>query len=304
MVKKIVIFGYGWAGSQIYRKLEEDNNYCMLGFADNSPLKQGNYAFGHTIKSLRELVALKDKENFSVIIASNAWIEIGASLEKLNILVEGIYKNGEIVPYNPMNFAKLDFKKSVHFYAGNICDEVHLKQNNLYGLSINQADDRHIFHDITQKYPLNDNCIDSYQAEDVLEHIELDKVIPVINEIYRILKPGSLFRICLPDYFSPHLKHVSMKDSKGKIIYDATGGGSLGKLGVENGGHVWFPTYSNVKKILEETHFKKIDFLCYYTEQEDLVRKDIDFSKGYIRRIPEKIDRNNLIYSMVIDCYK
>lgn len=39
-------------------------------------------------------------------------------------------------------------------------------------------------------------------------------------------------------------------------------------------------------------------------ENEELIRKEIDFSKGYIARIPEMWDYNKPIYSIIIDCYK
>ena len=120
-----------------------------------------------------------------------------------------------------MTFERLDLSKQITLYAGDICDEEHLKNPNLYGLSIHKADKRHILADITNEYPLPDNSIYSYQAEDVLEHIEPQKLVDTINEIYRILGDG-VFRICLPDYNSPYLKNISMKSKEGRILFDPT----------------------------------------------------------------------------------
>lgn len=301
-MKNIVIWGYGYAGCEIYERLENIDNYHMLGFADNSSLKQGYVAYGHSIKSMSQLKEMQKKIQFSVIIATNAWILVGKQLEAENIAVEGVYINGEIIPYEPMQFYKLDFSNPIYLYAGDICDETHMSNPYLYGLSINRSDNKHIFHDITKKYPLPDECIDNYQAEDVLEHIELEYIKDTINEIYRILKVGGIFRICLPDYFSPYLKRVSMQDENGNIIFDATGGGVLREDGIKQGGHVWFPTYKRMEKILSNTYFKNIEFLCYHTEEGVLVRKEIDFAKGYVRRVSEDI--NNTVFSIVIDCYK
>ena len=174
----------------------------------------------------------------------------------------------------------------------------------LYGLSIHKADVRHILHDITERYPLPDDSIYSYQAEDVLEHIEIAKLPDTINEVYRILRKGGLFRICLPDYFSPHLNAVSMKDRDGNLLFDATGGGNYGKDGVSDGGHVWFPDYGNVRELLQKTKFQDIRFLCYHTEDGRLVRKKIDFEKGHINRVPKLDEPNKPVYSIVVDCYK
>jgi len=301
-MKNIIVFGYGYIGCQIYKKLEKTNKYHMMGFADNSPLKQGYIAFDYPIRSLSQLKELQNNVEFSVVIASNAWVEIGKQLEEIGIAIEGICINEEIEPYQPMSFDKIDFLKPVYLYAGDICDEIHMSNPYLYGLSINKCDNKHILHDITQKYPLLDECIDNYQAEDVLEHIELKYMKETINEIYRILKVGGIFRICLPDYYSPYLKRVSMKEQEGNIIFDPTGGGILTKEGVKQGGHVWFPTYKKMEEILSSSSFREIKFLCYHTEDERLIRKEIDFSKGYIRRIP--MNDSDMIYSMVIDCYK
>lgn len=44
----------------------------------------------------------------------------------------------------------------------------------------------------------NDNSIDEVRANHFIEHIPQPKVIPFMNEVYRILKVGGLFRIVVP----------------------------------------------------------------------------------------------------------
>lgn len=301
----IVIFGYGFEGVRCYRKLIKNRSeFEILGFADNSIYKQGNLVGDLPILSMDDLVRLKGEIDFSVIIAVNQYFVVGEQLEKNGIAIKGICREGRIEKYERMSFEKLDLKKEITLYAGDICDKEHLRNLNLYGLSINKADARHILADILDKYPLPDNSIASYQAEDVLEHIELEKLVDVINEIYRILKKGGLFRICLPDYFSPYLQIISMRNREGEILFDPTGGGAYGESGVSDGGHRWFPNIYNVRTLLEKTNFVNYDFLCYYTEDGKLMKKNIDFSKGYISRIPKSDRENGPIYSIVVDCYK
>lgn len=299
-MKDIIIFGYAYDGVQLFRKLENSALYKVIGFADNAAVKQEMKVNGCKIRSLDDLIEFKKHNDFSVIIASKMWIVISGQLEINNIPIEGIYINENIVT----NFSRLDLSKDIKLYAGDICDDIHMSEPNLYGLSINKIDNKHIYHDITKKYPLPDNCISSYQAEDVLEHIEIEKVVTVINEIYRILKWGGVFRICLPDYNSPYLKKISMYDKAGNIVFDPTGGGVFNENGVQNGGHVWFPTYENVKSILNKTLFEKIDFLCYHTSEEDLVRKNINWSYGHINRLPKEGELDRPVYSIIVDCYK
>lgn len=301
---KIVIWGYGSLGATLYMELIDKDEYEVIGFADNSTYKQGNFVNNLPIMPMIDLIKLKETTDYRVIIASGKWFVIGVELEKLGIPIEGIYQNGEITKYDRMCFERLDLSRPITLYAGDIGDDVHRADLNLYGLSINKSDSRHIFHDITYKYPLPDSSIFSYMAEDVLEHIDYNKLPDTINEIWRVLKQGSLFRICLPDYFSPYLDIISMKDKDGKILFDPAGGGNYGESGVSNGGHVWFPNYFNVKALLEKTKFRNWDLLCYHTENGELVRKEIDFSKGYIKRVPQYNDQDKPVYSIVVDCYK
>ena len=95
-----------------------------------------------------------------------------------------------------------------------------------------------------------------------------------------------------------------MYDEAGNIVFDPTGGGSFNENGVQNGGHVWFPTYENVKHILNRTSFEKIDFLCYHTEEEKPVRKTINLANGYINRLPREDEVDKPVYSIIVDCYK
>lgn len=59
-----------------------------------------------------------------------------------------------------------------------------------------------------------------------MEHIKYTDLPDILNEIYRILKPGGLFRLSVPDYNCDILWERSEKDSNGKIRFDPGGGGS------------------------------------------------------------------------------
>lgn len=53
--------------------------------------------------------------------------------------------------------------------------------------------------DVIEGLPYEDNSIDSVRAHDFLEHIPIGKVIPVMDEIWRVLKPGGKFDSLTPD---------------------------------------------------------------------------------------------------------
>lgn len=52
--------------------------------------------------------------------------------------------------------------------------------------------------DVTQGLPYMDNSVDEIWAFDFLEHIPADKVIAVMEDIYRVLKPGGRFETLTP----------------------------------------------------------------------------------------------------------
>lgn len=167
---------------------------------------------------------------------------------------------------------------------------------------INNKNPSHLYnikHDLTKKYDLPDNCVDIYQSEDVFEHIEYDKLVFSINEIYRILKPGGLFRLSIPDYNDINIIRRCRKDN-GIIIFDPNGGGDYVDGKVINGGHLWFPTIDTVKSLLNNTLFTKIHYLQYYDSKNIYHYNDIDYSKGYISRTPKYSTKK----SIVLDCYK
>ena len=170
-------------------------------------------------------------------------------------------------------------------------------------LSLSKSNYRTIKHDITLPYPLEDESIDSYQIEDVIEHIAEDKVLQVINEIYRILKKGGYLRLSLPDYNSPTLIERCFVDKSGKIIYDSYGGGDYIDGKVCNGGHLWFPTYDLIHEILEQSDFRIYKFYRYHDKNRKLYSKEIDYRLGYVARTKEHLSYKKDI-SIVVDCIK
>ncbi len=220
------------------------------------------------------------------------------TLKKVKSRIENLFMK-------KVEFSDLINKEKVYLYAG---DVPLMKEYNEYiGLSLTQWNKNHLKQDILKKYPIEDNSVDRYQAEDVFEHINLEQLPEVINEIYRILKKGGLFRLSLPDYNCDLFYERSQKNENGKIIFDSFGGGKFIDGKVVNGGHLWFPTYLQVKELIEKTNFKNFTFLHYYNESGESITNEIDYSKGFIIRTPDHDDRVKNPYramSLVVDCVK
>ena len=206
-----------------------------------------------------------------------------------------------------LSFAAIAGRKQICLYAGDVPNLPEYTGKGLVGLSLTASDSRHIRHDITKPYPLADGTVDSYQAEDVFEHIEYEKLVDVVDEIHRVLKPGGWFRLSVPDYRCDILRNRSLYDVSGEIAFDPVGGGAFRDGRVVDGGHVWFPTYEKVKQLIESSKFDDFKFYHYYDENGESVTNEIDYSRGYIMRTPDHDARVQNPYramSIVVDMFK
>jgi hypothetical protein len=206
-----------------------------------------------------------------------------------------------------MDFRDLRSQPAIHLYAGEIPDLSVYRSRPLTGLSIDKADDFHVLHDVTSRHDLDDDSVDSYQSEDVFEHIAYDRLIDVVQEVYRILKPGGLFRLSMPDYRCDILRERSVYDVRGQLVFDPGGGGSLDRTGVRGGGHVWFPVRETVERLVRAVPFRTVSFLHWYGE--DMVGHclPIDYRLGYVQRTPDndpRVAHPRRPLSIVVDCVK
>jgi SAM-dependent methyltransferase len=91
---------------------------------------------------------------------------------------------------------------------------------NFIGLALDPAHTREARHDLTAALAYDDNSIAKIQAQDVLEHLPCERVPFVLDEIYRVLKPGGVFRLSVPDYRSPVHRRRSVYDWRGRVTGD------------------------------------------------------------------------------------
>lgn len=58
---------------------------------------------------------------------------------------------------------------------------------------------RFIHHDLTYGIPFKDGTVDFLYASHLLEHLHRDEAERLVRDGFRALKPGGVFRICVPD---------------------------------------------------------------------------------------------------------
>lgn len=86
------------------------------------------------------------------------------------------------------------------------------KRSGAIGVDFNNRTEADIIHDLNNfPYPLEDRLFDEIYLDNTLEH--LDDVIRVMEEVYRILKPGGCVKVIVPyfrslwAYIDPTHKH-------------------------------------------------------------------------------------------------
>lgn len=176
------------------------------------------------------------------------------------------------------------------------------------GLSYNKASTRNISHDMRDPFPLPDSCVAMFQSQDVFEHIALENMPAIISEIYRVLQPGGLFRLSLPDYRFDGYRNRCVADDEGNIIFDPGGGGEFKDGKPCNGAHLWFPVFETVKELLGSSPFGaagSINFLHYTDVSGKSVLNSIDHNLGQVKRTPDFDPRARgprRALSIVADC--
>jgi predicted SAM-dependent methyltransferase len=58
---------------------------------------------------------------------------------------------------------------------------------------------RYVFHNLEHSVPFIDNCVDFAYSSHSLEHLPVGRAEHLCREVLRVLKPGGVFRICVPD---------------------------------------------------------------------------------------------------------
>jgi len=58
---------------------------------------------------------------------------------------------------------------------------------------------RFVHHDFRFGLPFGDNAVDYVYSSHLLEHLHRDDAVRLLRDVHRILKPGGVARICVPD---------------------------------------------------------------------------------------------------------
>jgi predicted SAM-dependent methyltransferase len=131
-----------------------------------------------------------------------------------------------------------------------------------------------IGHDLTTPLPLPDGSVDRILTEHFLEHIPLAGIAHVLRECYRLLPPGHVARVGVPDYGHPRDRYCL------KLGHDP-----------RRHNHQTLTTFPLCAELVAASPFKVARFYQYW-DGDRFVHHPVDFELGYLRRTPETDPRN------------
>jgi SAM-dependent methyltransferase len=222
----------------------------------------------------------------------------------------------------PISQLKVRFwtKRSPNLYFGSIEKRQSQRlDGNFIGLSLKPSHFFEIKCDIANgDLPFPSSSISKIQAEDVLEHINFDDLPKVFDEIFRVLRPGGVFRLSVPDYNSIVLKKRSIYDFEGRVIadpltgssvyYDFTSEETLVKHGLDGNSHMWFPTKDLVDELIQKSGLRFCDSIKFWhynlSTGDYLVENFPNLFMPVFRCPPKDMRANGLPISIIVDFTK
>jgi SAM-dependent methyltransferase len=206
-----------------------------------------------------------------------------------------------------------------YLYFGNLGpEERQFQVPQFVGLALHPQHAREMRHDATQALPFDDNSIPKIQAQDVLEHLPFEKVSFVLDEVWRVLEPGGVFRLSVPDYRSPVLRRRSVYDHRGRVIgdlmmgasawFDAATGDARIRFTGDGESHLWFPRYELVLHLIVKSEIRKcrdIHFYQCFLDDHHFLAEPIPENEMFVRRaLPHDMRSGGQPISIVADFFK
>jgi len=188
---------------------------------------------------------------------------------------------------------------------------------NFIGLALEPSHAREVRHDLIAALAYDDNSIAKIQAQDVLEHLPFDRVPFVLDEIYRVLKPGGVFRLSVPDYRSPVHRRRSVYDWRGRVTgdlmmgaepyFDSTTGDARIRFAGHGEAHLWFPRYELITHLVLKSEIRKsrITFWQGFLDDHTFLAEPFPENEMYVQRaLPHDRRAGGAPISIVADFVK
>jgi len=137
-----------------------------------------------------------------------------------------------------------------------------------------------------------DNSADLIYACHLLEHFRRNQTEKVLREWYRVLKPGGILRLAVPDF--EKLVEVYLKYKDLKLIL----GPLVGRQDYPENTHYIVFDFKTLSEILKKAGFKKV---CRYDWRKTIHKDYDDLSQAYI---PHMDKEHGILISLNIEAKK
>jgi len=186
------------------------------------------------------------------------------------------------------------------------------------GLALNPVHDRELAHDALTPLPFPDAGIAKAQSQDVFEHLPFERLAGVLDEVYRVLKPGGVFRLSVPDYRSPVHKRRSVYDFRGRVVgdllmgaqpwFDAATGDARVRFSGDGESHVWFPRYELLTHLILKSRIRlcaEIAFRQGFLDDHTFLAEPLPDDELWVQRaLPHDRRAGGQPVSLVVDFVK
>lgn len=163
-----------------------------------------------------------------------------------------------------------------------------------------------IYLNATSALPFESNTFDVVYSEHMIEHIKVDNIPMFLREIYRILRPGGVFRVTTPDLEIHAKNYISKNDSffapiidKYKARWDrqknkywlirSNGGAFMSRAVQRFYRHRWMYDFETLSSCLTEVGFSSVHKMAFsqshVEEGKVMDREDRAFETLYVEAI-------------------
>jgi len=132
-------------------------------------------------------------------------------------------------------------------------------------------------HDLAQPIPLPAGSVERILSEHFLEHVPPATIVAILCECHRLLQPGGLARLAVPDYQHPRWRHWL----------------TVGR-DPHRGDHATLTTWPLLRALIAETPFTEVR-PAHYWDGDRFVRAPLDYALGFVRRTPDNDPRNRCV---------
>lgn len=177
-----------------------------------------------------------------------------------------------------LNFKKFHLGCGIIFLKNylNIGFWTNLEQNKLYANPNGVADTVLLNYDLTNGIPASDNSLEVVYHSHMLEHLTNNEGIEFLRECNRVLQPGAIMRLLVPDLESFSKKYVEGDDfffdayrkealDNDSNLYPTRGAIFMGML--HNHGHKMGYDFETLQYVLKQTGFTNVKKTMFQESQ-------------------------------------